>query len=301
MKYLDSKQVIYEFKHGLKPAMTINDGESLRVKTNDCFFQQIKTEHDLIEHIDFNQVNPATGPIFVKGAEVGDLLKIEIIDIRVEKQGVVVVAPGMGALPKQAKKPLTRVVPIVNGQVDFLGIKAKLDPMIGVIGVSPGKDQEPVLSAIPHNHGGNMDTTDIRKGATLYLAVREEGALLALGDCHAIMGDGELCVSALEIPAEVDLKLSVIKNKSMTWPLLENEHEIMLIASGPSLQEALELAATELTKHIQAVFKISWEEAYMFNSLFVDYKISQAVNANKTVRGVIKKEILNMETLIQSL
>lgn len=232
--------------------MTVKSGENFTVESNDCFFQQIKSNNNLIEHVDFDQVNPATGPIFIEGTEVGDILKIEILDIRVENEGAIVVSPGMGALPEQSTKALTRIVPIINGRVDFLGIKADIDPMIGVIGVSPGKDQEGVLTAIPDNHGGNMDTTDIRKGATLYFPVREKGAMLALGDCHAIMGDGELCVSGLEVPAEVDLKASVIKDKKITWPLLENEKEIMIIASAPTLQKAVEEAATELTMHVQS-------------------------------------------------
>lgn len=301
MKRVESDQVIYKFTHGLKPVERVEDGESFTVASNDCFFQQIKSNNDLIEHIDFNQVNPATGPIYVEGAEIGDILKVEILDIRIEDQGVIVVSPGMGALPNQTTKALTRMVPIRDGKVDFLGIKADIDPMIGVIGVSPGKDQDGVLTAIPDNHGGNMDTTDIRKGASLYFPVREKGAILALGDCHAIMGDGEICVSGLEIPAEVDLKVEVIKDKKINWPILENESEIMIIASGPTLQDAVKISATELTKHVERSFDMMWEEAYMFSSMFVDYKISQAVNTNKTVRAVVKKEILNMETLLEKL
>ena len=301
MKCIESNQVIYEFKHGLEAVETVQNGECFTVKTNDCFYQQLKSNKDIIEHIDFNQVNPATGPIFIEGAEIGDILKVDILDIRIEDKGVIVVSPGMGALPEQATQALTRMVPIVDGQVDFLGIKADIDPMIGVIGVSPGKDQAGVLTAIPDNHGGNMDTTDIRKGASLYFAVREKGAMLSLGDCHAIMGDGELCVSGLEIPAEVDLKTTVIKNKSIVWPMLENDTEIMVIASGETLQLALEAAATDLTKYVEKSFGILWEEAYMFSSLFVDYKISQAVNANKTVRAVVKKDILSIETIFENL
>ena len=301
MKRIESKHVIYKFMNGLEAIAKVDNGESFTVKTNDCFFQQLKSNNDLIEHIDFNKVNPATGPIFIEDAEIGDILKLEILDIRVENEGVIVVSPGMGALPEQAQEALTRIIPIVDGQVDFLGIKAEIDPMIGVIGVSPGKDQEGVLTAIPHNHGGNMDTTDIRKGATLYFPIREKGAMLALGDCHAIMGDGEICVSGMEIPAEVDLKATIIKNKKIDWPLLENEKEIMVIASGETLQSALKAAATELTRHVEKSLGILWEEAYMFNSLFVDYKISQAVNANKTVRAVVKKEILDIEMILEKL
>lgn len=301
MKSFDKKDVIYKFEHGMRPIATLKDGESFTVETNDCFLQQVKSDDDLIEEIDMNKVNPATGPFYVENAQVGDLLKVEILDIRINDQGTVVVLPGGGGLADQATKPLTRIVPVENGKVNFLGIKSPIDPMIGVIGVSPGKEQESVLTGVPYNHGGNMDTTDVRKGATLYFPVREEGALLALGDFHAIMGDGELCISGLEVEAEADLKVSVVKDVKTTWPILENDEEIMVIASGESLEIAVQNAATELTEFVQKSFDIMWEEAYMFSSLFVDYKISQVVNEMRTVRAVVKKDILDIDTLFKAI
>ncbi len=299
MRTINANKVIYKFEHGLEPIDTIQDGESVSLHTNDCFFQQVKDNDDLISEIDFGQVNPANGPFFIENAEVGDVLKVEILDIRVDDSGSIVVLPGGGALGDKVSKPLTRIVPVVDGEVDFLGIKKPIDPMIGVIGVSPGIDQEGVVTGTPGNHGGNMDTTDVRKGATLYFPVREKGAMLALGDCHAIMGDGELCVSGLEVQADVDLKVSVIKDKKLNWPLLENDTQVMVIASEETLDEAVVSAGYELTDHIQKVHDILWEEAYMFNSLFVDYKISQVVNPMKTVRAVVDKDILPIEKILK--
>ncbi len=146
-----------------------------------------------------------------------------------------------------------------------------------------------------------MDTTDIRKGATLYLPIRETGAMLALGDFHAIMGDGELCIAGLEVMGEATLKVSVIKDKEIAWPLLENEEEVMVIASAPTLDEAVYIAGVDITKHIQRSFDMKWEEAYMFNSMFTNFRISQVVNPNKTVRATIKKSILNMDTILNTL
>ncbi|HZJ86801.1 MAG TPA: acetamidase/formamidase family protein [Erysipelothrix sp.] len=298
MRTINANKVIYKFEHGLEAIDTIKDGESVSLHTNDCFFQQVQDNEDLISEIDFGQVNPANGPFYVENAEVGDVLKVEILDIRVDDAGSIVVLPGGGALGDKVSKPLTRIVPVVDGEVDFLGIKKPIDPMIGVIGVSPGKDQEGVVTGTPGNHGGNMDTTDVRKGATLYFPVREKGAMLALGDCHAIMGDGELCVSGLEVQADVDLKVSVIKDKKINWPLLENETEVMVIASEETLDDAVVSAGYELTDYIQKVHDILWEEAYMFNSLFVDYKISQVVNPLKTVRAVVDKDILPIDKIL---
>lgn len=300
MKVIDQSKTIYKFEYGLKPIAHVAEGETFKVMTQDCFSQQVKTQDDIVTEIDFGQVNPATGPIFIHGAEVGDLLKIEIIDIEVNDHGSIVVLPGGGALGDTVKEAITRIVPIEDGMVNYLGIKQPIDPMIGVIGVSPGIAQEGVVTGTPGNHGGNMDTTDIRKGATLYFSVKETGALLALGDCHAIMGDGELCVSGLEVEAVVTLKVSVIKEKQLPWPLLENETEVMVIGSAETLDDAVYVTGLAMTEIIQKVHQISWEEAYIFNSLYVDYRISQVVNPMKTVRAVVKKEILPLDKLLNS-
>lgn len=299
MRIVNANKVIYKFEYGLTPIDTIQDGETIQIQTNDCFFQQVQTNEDLVSEIDFGQVNPASGPFYVENAKVGDILKVEILDIKVADRGSIVVLPGGGALGDKVSRPLTRIVPIVDGMVDYLGMKKPIDPMIGVIGVSPGKDQKGVVTGTPGNHGGNMDTTDIRKGATLYLPVREQGALLALGDCHAIMGDGELCISGLEVEADVTLKVSVIKNRSINWPIVENDTQVMVIASERTLDEAVKSAGYELTDYIQKAHDILWEEAYIFNSLFVDYKISQVVNPMKTVRAVVDKDLLSMEQILK--
>jgi amidase len=299
MRVINTEHVLYKFEQGLKPIDTIKDGETLTIHTNDCFYQQVLSNHDLVSDIDFGQVNPATGPFYVENAEVGDVLKVEIIDIEVAKSGSIVVLPGGGALGDKVSKPVTRIVEVVDGQVDFLGLKKAMDPMIGVIGVSPGIDQEGVVTGTPGNHGGNMDTTDVRKGAIVYFPIREKGAMLALGDCHAIMGDGELCISGLEVQADVTIKVSVVKNRSINWPIIENDTEVMVVASGVTLDEAVVSAGYEITEFIKNAHNIMWEEAYMFNSLFVDYKISQVVNPMKTVRAVVSKDLLPIESIIK--
>ena len=295
MKIIKNTSCIYKFEFGLEPIAKVKPGEIFQIITNDCFDQQVKTNEDIVSDIDFGRVNPATGPIFIEGAEIGDTLKVEIIDIDINDYGSIVVLPGAGVLGDQVTQPLTRIVSIEDDYVNFLGIKAPIDPMIGVIGVSPGKDKEGVVTGTPFNHGGNMDTTDIRKNSTLYFPVRETGAMFALGDVHAIMGDGELCVSGLEVEAKVTVKASLIKNKQLNWPLLENETEYMIIGSGETLEKAMEVVATEMTQLVADTHQILWEEAYMYSSLFVDYRISQAVNPMKTVRAAVKKDLLPLK------
>lgn len=301
MKNLQSDKVIYQFEYGMVPVIEIQPGDTIEVETNDCFFQQVQNEEKLFSDLDFDRINPATGPIYVQDADIGDLLKVEILDISIANKGVAGVLKDGGALGDLVKENITKIIPVNDQKVDYLGKKVPINPMIGVIGVSPGKNEKTWPTATPYMHGGNMDTTDIQTGATLYLPVREKGALLALGDVHGVMGDGELCFTGLEIPAKVTLRINLLKNKTTNWPLLENNEEIMVIGSGENLEKAIHNTAKEMVDIVKNVLRCTWEEAYIFNSLFVDYKISQVVNPMKTVRGVIKKSIISSKEFFNAL
>lgn len=294
-------KVIYEFKYGMEPIGTLKDGEKVTIESNDCFYQQVKNDDDVITEIDFGKINPATGPFYIEGAEIGDLVKVDILEIELEDQGATVVMPDGGLLGDRVKESISRISYIEDGMVDFLGIKAKVEPMVGVIGLSPGKDQEGLVTGVPGNHGGNMDTNDVKIGSSLYLPVREKGGLLALGDVHAIMGDGEICVSGLEIPAKVTIKVSLIKDRKLNWPVIETEEEIMVVASKETLEESSYEASLEMVNILEKALELDWSEAYMFASLFVDLRISQLVNPTKTVRAAVKKEFVDMEKFISVL
>lgn len=171
--------------------------------------------------------------------------------------------------------------------------------MIGVIGVaSAGEDGEWPTNS-PWKHGGNMDTTDVRAGSTLYFPVNQKGALLALGDCHAVMGDGEICFTGLEIPAEVTLEVKLIKNKTIEWPLIETDKYTMIVASGDDLEDALYTASDQAVKLLKDSLGLEWEDAYILTSISVDMKISQVVNPKKTIRAAIPKYIISTEKLIR--
>ena len=173
--------------------------------------------------------------------------------------------------------------------------------MIGVIGVAPGEEDGEWSTGSPWSHGGNMDTRDIRADSTIYFPVRQKGALLALGDCHALMADGEICSTGLEIPACVTLEINLIKNKRVKWPLLETEDNTMIIASGDNLDDAVYAATDQAVRYIKHGLKFSWEDAYMLASLAVDIKISQLVDPKITARAAIPKHILSTEKLIESI
>ncbi len=300
MTEVDSNKVIYTFKNEMEPVATVKSGEIFKVITNDCFYKQITKEEQTIEVLDFERVNPATGPIYIEDAEPGDLLKISIIDIQVEGKGVAMTIPEGGALGKEEFAASTKIAEVKDGYVHIYGLKVEVDPMIGVIGVAPSKESGEWGTETPWKHGGNMDTTEIRKGNVLYLSVNQRGGLLALGDLHAIMGDGEICMTGLEINGNVTLKVDVIKNKHITWPLLESETETMVIASGDNVDHAIENGSKEVVSYLSKCLELKFEEAYILASLVSNIKISQVVNAKKTIRMSIPKTVLSTHEIINS-
>lgn len=184
----------------------------------------------------------------------------------------------LGVLGGRVAEPHIRVIPVNNGCIEFEGVSIPARPMIGVMGVAPSLDEGEWPTFTPWKHGGNLDTADLGEGSALFLQVRQKGAL---GDCHAIMGDGEVGCSGLEVAARVTMKVDLLKGKATVWPLLETSNHLMIIASGGTLEEATCSAIDEATKYLQRGLALSWEDAYILASLVVDVKISQVVNPKK--------------------
>lgn len=301
MKVIPADKVIYKFTADMEPIASVLPGDIFKVETNDCFFQQVLSEEQDLKDLDYGRLNPATGPIYVEGAEPGDLLKVKIISIDVKDKGIAAVIPNGGLLGDQVTKSIIRIINIEDNHALFQGVKIPISPMIGVIGVAPAKEDGEWTTDTPWKHGGNMDIKDIKAGSTLYFPVNQEGALLALGDCHALMADGEVCFTGLEIPAEVTLEVDLIKNKSVKWPLLETDEYTMVVASGDNLDHAVYEATSNAVEYIKNSLAIEWEEAYILASLSVDLKISQLVDPKITVRAAIPKYLVATEKLIDSL
>ncbi len=293
MKVISSEHVVYAFKETMEAIESVSNEETFEIETKDCFSDQIISESQTVDEIDFSKINPATGPIYVEEAEAGDTLKIEILDIQLPSFGVMIIAPGEGVLGESVKKSKTRIVKIENNTCILGNVAVPAHPMIGVIGVAPKNGSYP--TGTPWKHGGNMDTIDITKGATLYLPINQKGALLALGDCHAAMGDGEVCVTGCEISSKVKLKVSVVKEFKLEWPWVVNDDSIAVITSGDTIEEAIKEATRCAVKRLVEANKMGWEDAYMLTSLAVDIKVSQVVDPKKTVRASIPKNILNWD------
>lgn len=234
----------FTFDSNHEPALKVASGEQVKFNTIDCFSGQLQSDEDLIGTIDFDQVNPGTGPLYVEGAEVGDVLAVHIDDITVEDHGFAVTY-GVGYLKDDSEIRTKRVAIDNEKEVAYFNdIEIPLHKMIGVIGVAPAG--EAIGCGRIGDHGGNMDNRKIQAGSTVYFPVNTPGALLQIGDLHGAMGDGELDGAALECSGTATVTVEVIKGLTLPRPVIETPHRWYTTAARDSYEEALTLAMGDM-------------------------------------------------------
>ncbi len=290
---ISAENYVYSMSAQNKAAASCQPGDTVIFETQDCFSNQIQSEEVLFESTNWETINPATGPLNIEGAEIGDTLKVEIKKIEFNNQGVMITTPEEGYMKEFITEPETKIIPIENNKAIFNDkIKFDLNPMIGVIGTSPGKDEKAVSCGTPASHGGNMDTKVIMAGTTLYLPVRVPGAMLAMGDLHAAMGDGEVGVTGIEVAGEVTVKVDLVKNKELSDPLLETDNAFYTIASGADVDAAVKKATNNMFRFLKERLDLHNNEISMLMSIICDLQISQVVDPQKTARMRLDKTAL---------
>jgi amidase len=269
-------QVVWAFGPDLQPVLEIDPGAVVTLQTNDCFSGQIRTEDDLVTAIDLERVNSATGPVAVRGAEPGDSLVVELLEVRPDARGFATLIPGMGQLIEQVRAPLTQVFRVEGDTIHMSDrISFPVRPMVGVIGVATGG--ETLANGYAGMHGGNLDNHLHGPGSTVYLPVRQPGGMLAIGDMHASMGDGEVCFTGVEIAGEVTLRVGLLKGKQGTWPVTElADRWVVHGTAGADFMEALDRACEEGARFLVDQWGFSMEEAFIFLSVACDANICQA-------------------------
>lgn len=285
MYTLSSDRFITSFSKSAAPALRVEDGATVRIATKDCYMDNLRAENDPRGAARGPAIgcNPASGPIYVEGARPGDTLRCDILAVDVGDYASMRISNRGGLMADRVTAPIVRCIPLRDGYADLAGVKMPLEPMIGVIGVAP--EGEDVDTESPGAHGGNMDTRHIRAGSTLYLPVAAEGALFALGDVHARMGDGEICICGLECPAEVTVRLSVVHGKREKWPMLRDEAgRWYAVASAADLDEAAKLSADAMMDFIERRVTIDHNELILLMSLVCHLEISQVVDPLLTAR-----------------
>jgi len=290
MIQLSKSSITYTFSKAHLPAIHINSGDTIQFECLDALNDQIHSEADSADKIDLDHVNPATGPVYVNGAQPGDTLVAEILDIQPFHWGCALIVPGFGFLHDTIPGPYTKMLPIEqNSTIPFTDkISLPVRPMIGTIGVAP---RAAISTLSSGTHGGNLDTRDIGAGSTLYLPVFVAGALFGVGDVHAQMGDGEVCGTGVECSAYVTIRLSLLKGQRLLRPRLETLGEIMTIASARSLNKAIQTALRDMIVWLQKEHGLSVQEAYVLTSLAGNVRIGQIVDPMVTVRVALPKSI----------
>jgi len=268
-------EIVWAFGPDLEPVLEIEPGAVVRFETNDCFTGQISSEDDLVTEIDFDRVNSATGPVAVKGAEPGDSLVAEILDIRPVEIGFACLIPGFGQLIDKVESPVTRLFRVKDGWIEMNErVRFPARPMVGVVGVAT--DGETLGNGLAGRHGGNLDDHLHGKGARMYFPVRQPGGMFAVGDMHASMGDGEVCFTGVEIAGEVDIRFDLLKGKQGMWPVTELADRWIPHATADDYGEALRLCSEEAARLLVDEWGFSPEDAFIFLSVACDAGVAQA-------------------------
>ena len=237
-----------------------------------------------------------TGPVWVKDAEVGDVLQVRIIDYEVSYNwGWNLIQPLLGTLPEEFPNFRRLHIPIdlEAGTYELpWGKRLPLRPFFGNMGVAPPASYGRISTAEPREHGGNFDNKDLVKGTTLYFPVWNEGALFSVGDGHGAQGDGEVCLTALETCMRGTFELSVRKDLSLKLPRAESQEAYITMGFHEDLDDAARIALHEMLNWIESLSGLSREDAYTLCSLTADMRITQLVDGNKGVHSVLPKVAL---------
>lgn len=238
-----------------------------------------------------------TGPVYVESARPGDMLEVRVLKVAIRvPYGVNATGPGRGAVPDLLAQPAQKVIRLdLKRRVALFakGVEVPLAPFMGIVAVAPPPPLKRVSTKPPGAFGGNLDFKHLVAGATLYLPVFNEGALLYTGDGHACQGDGEVDGTAIEISLTPTLQLIVHKGagKGMQWPRAEDASNYYAMGMGPSIDDALRNAIRDAVEFLKGRADLSAADAYALCSLAVDFRIGEAVNDVLMVYGVIPKRL----------
>src|SRR4051812_40717018 len=303
--HLPDEHVHFTWDTGHEPVLAIESGDTVVVWTRDVSDNQIGPDSDasVIASLDWNRVYPLSGPIAVDGAEPGDTLAIEVLDIHTQGWGWTAVLPGLGLLPEDFPDAYLRVFDLSHGDLAFMrqDVAIPLEPFFGTMGVCPaGASAQPVMP--PGTFGGNMDTRQLRRGATLFLPVQLERALFSCGDAHGAQGDGEVCVTGLEAPMFASLRFTVESGRSLPSPQYRTPAPLTprvdaapfyaTTGVGGDLYVGAQDAIRAMVDHIAGTYDLGREDAYLLCSLAVDLKISEIVDAGQYVVSALLPEAI---------
>ncbi|MFN7996180.1 MAG: acetamidase/formamidase family protein [Bryobacteraceae bacterium] len=291
---------------GVKPVLTVKPGEMVTMDTicgipewleqlGAPIDQPIREMKEMYAKIKDRGPGPhfLTGPVAIEGAMPGDVLEVEILDIRLRSSyGWMSIEPKAGALQKEFPVNKRKLVPLnaVTKEAEFApGIRVPVHPFFGNMGVAPASGR--LSSGPPANNGGNLDNKWLIAGTKLYLPVYAPGALFSAGDGHAAQGDGEVCVTAIETNLTGVFRFTVRKNGKLKWPRAETPTHFMTMGLDESLDQASLAATREMIDYLTKERGLTREDAYMLTSAGVDLHVTQVVDGVKGIHAMLPKAL----------
>ena len=298
----------YGWDNSIAPTLRIAPGEAVEFEVHDASGGQLNRKSDAssIAKLDFGRINPVTGPVYVDGAEPGDVLKVTLLSFKPSGWGWTANIPGFGLLAEDFPEPALRaweydaqsLAPAMLGRWGRVPLK----PFTGTIGVAPAAAG--VHSVVPPRRvGGNMDVRDLAQGTELFLPIEVPGALFSVGDTHAAQGDGEVCGTAIESEMSVALKFDLIKQTPLAFPRFRTPGPVTRhvdskgyeVTTGidPDLMTAARGAVRSMIDLLGRQHGMPAMEAYMLCSVCADLRISEIVDLpNWTVSLYLPRLVL---------
>jgi acetamidase/formamidase len=296
-----------------KPVLTIKSGDTVTVETvgtaSVAALERLKVPADQIPH-SLRAITKAiadktldrgpgghilTGPIYIDGAEPGDVLELHIEKITLPVPWAYNgFGPTTGFLKEDFKDRYGRIINLDREHMMALfspNISIPLHPFFGSMGVAPPAKDGKINSAPPGIHAGNLDNRNLVAGTTLFIPIHVKGALFQVGDGHAGQGDGEVDITAMETPLVGTFRFVVRKDIHLTWPRAETPTHFIVMGTDEDLTIATQVAVREMIDFLVNVKGLTKEEAYVLSSIAADFEITQLVDGKKGVHGMIAKSI----------
>jgi acetamidase/formamidase len=295
------------FESGRAPVLRIRSGDSVTV---DCVSGQpdsLPTTPDLPIPPELLEIHRGcehgpgphilTGPIFVEGAQPGQVLEVRIRDVQLRQNWAYnTIRPLSGTLQDDFHRKRTLIIPLDRARMTARlswGLELPLSPFFGIMAVAPPEAWGRITSIVPRAHGGNLDNKWLGAGTTLYLPVFNEGALFSCGDGHAVQGDGEVCVTALETALQGTFEFHLRPDLALAYPRAETPTHYMTMGMDPDLDQCVVIALRDMIKLIGEKASLSAEDAYMLCSIAADLHVTQTVNGSKGVHVTIEKGLVD--------
>ncbi len=278
-----------------KPCATVKDGSRLIFECWDAL--EGKSKYYFDNNILYNDVrrkgtgNPLTGPVFIEGALPGDVVEVEIHDIRISKYGYMQNMDKNKFIDNADREYVYLEVEVIGDKMLYDGKKMPVHPMVGGIGVGGLKK---MTTGEVWENGGNLDTRIIKKGTKVLFPVFTEGALLAMGDVHAVQGDGEVFGKGLEIGADIDVTVRIRRDLDIQRPLVINPDLIATIAPHPDMLKAADLAIMDMGRYLVNEHGFSSIDASALIGFYGNLRIGEIVNPQKTLRMEIEKKYIDL-------